>query len=155
MKRLIRCALFLVGFVCVAGVSKAGQSSNDSAPSARAGKSNPQRVSPNDSPHSPNIPQVTSPKSAPVAQVDSPQTKSPPAIVADGNDKKASSDWWLVCFTGALVFVGVCQIIAMLRQEKWMRKNVTVARDSADAAFLTVKVMKKNVNGICAPWFLS
>jgi hypothetical protein len=39
--------------------------------------------------------------------------------------------------------VGIGQIIAMIRQEKWMRKNVKVARDSADAASSTVKVMKQ------------
>ena len=56
---------------------------------------------------------------------------------------------WIVIFTGALVLVGILQIIAMLLQERRMQESVGLAGRSADAAaasaeaaMATVKEMK-------------
>jgi hypothetical protein len=50
---------------------------------------------------------------------------------------KASSDWWLVGFTGALTFVGIVQLIAMFRQASYMRHGLAETKRAADAAKLS------------------
>jgi hypothetical protein len=57
---------------------------------------------------------------------------------------------WIIVFTGALVLVGFLQYYAMRHQEIWMQRNValaektaTAARDSAEAATATVRLMRR------------
>jgi len=57
---------------------------------------------------------------------------------------------WIIIFTGALVIVGFLQYYAMRHQEIWMQKNVALAekianaaRDSAEAASATVRLMRR------------
>jgi hypothetical protein len=47
---------------------------------------------------------------------------------------KATSDWWLVGFTGALTFFGLVQLFALFRQANYMREGLRETRRSADAA---------------------
>lgn len=58
------------------------------------------------------------------------------------SDQKATTDWWLVYFTAALVVVGLLQFIALLLHEHWMKKNVRIAQDSANAAVNIANTLK-------------
>ena len=62
--------------------------------------------------------------------------------------QKASTDWWLTVFTGALVLVAVMQFIAMHRQANYMRDNLAIAKSTADAALLNAQAA---VNAV-RPW---
>ncbi len=55
-------------------------------------------------------------------------------LVSNDTTQKTSLDRWLVLFTGALVIVGVLQFFVFIWQARWMRENVKVAKQSADAA---------------------
>jgi hypothetical protein len=71
----------------------------------------------------------------------------------------AGSDVLIVIFTGALVLVGAIQVVAMFRQERWMREAVKVsdaatnaAKASADAATQSAQIanatLKANRNAV-------
>jgi hypothetical protein len=52
---------------------------------------------------------------------------------------KEINDTLLVVFTGLLFVVGALQAAAIFRQEKWMRENVGIAKEAADAALLNAQ----------------
>jgi len=117
----------------------AAQASDRPTPSLRESKSNPPATQSDHHSKESNTKKET-PKET-VAQAQAPKGETITSSTTEKADNKASSDWWLVAFTGFLVLIGACQIGAMLRQEKWMRKTVEVAKASADAANATVKIM--------------
>jgi hypothetical protein len=121
--------------VCVA------QESDRPTPSLRESKSNPPSKKPGQNTQAPKT--NTAPSKEPLTIPQAPKSEAVPADTPDKTEKKTSPDWWIVYLTGALVFVGVCQIIAMLVQARWMRKTVAVAKESADAATATVKTMQE------------
>jgi hypothetical protein len=49
-------------------------------------------------------------------------------------EQEAATNVRLVYFTGGLLLVALLQFVAMLRQEKWMRRSVEIAGDTALAA---------------------
>jgi hypothetical protein len=63
-----------------------------------------------------------------------PNAQIEPSDKTKKENNKSSADWWLVYFTAALVAVVFLQFIWMIRQEKWMRRNVKIANEAADAA---------------------
>lgn len=63
-----------------------------------------------------------------------PDTKIKTTNETQNKNDKTTADWWLVYFTAALVAVVFMQFIWMVRQEKWMRRNVEISQKSADAA---------------------
>jgi hypothetical protein len=63
-----------------------------------------------------------------------PKTKNETDREAKEHDEKTTNEKLLVLFNGLLVAVVFLQWIWMIRQEIWMRKNVTVAENTAEAA---------------------
>jgi hypothetical protein len=74
-----------------------------------------------------------------------PKTKEESAQDRNDHNEKAATDWWLVRFNGALVVVVFLQWIWMVRQEKWMRKNIEIAQKAADAAKESAEVAQTTV----------
>jgi len=132
-----RCTAILLLVLSVSGL--AAQQSEGPAPSTGESKSNPPAKKPDQKPEAsqPN----TAPPEEPPTSTQAPMSDTVAANTPEKTEKKTSPDW-LVWFTGALVLVGACQLIAMLVQAKWMRRTVGVAQDSADAANATVKTMQ-------------
>ena len=63
-----------------------------------------------------------------------PDTKIKSTEESQNKNDKTTADWWLVYFTAALVAVVFMQFLWMVRQEKWMRRNVEIAQGTAEAA---------------------
>ncbi len=61
---------------------------------------------------------------------------------AKEREEETSINRGIEIFTGILAFVAFLQFIWMVRQEKWMRRNVRIAKESADTARSTVETMK-------------
>lgn len=68
-----------------------------------------------------------------------------------------STEWWLTAFTAALVFVtavlvfmAFLQLLAMKRQERWMRASVEVAEKSANAAKESADAAKESADATAA-----
>jgi len=67
-----------------------------------------------------------------VTKPEAAKSEAIPANTTEKPKEKTPSDWWIVYLTGALVFVGACQIIAMGVQTYWMRRTVRLAQASAE-----------------------
>src|SRR5579859_3533548 len=117
----------------------AQQQSDRPAPSPRKSKGNPPSKKPDQNPQAPKS--DNAPSAEPLTNPQAPKGETIPANTPDKSEKKTTPDW-LVWFTGALVLVGACQLIAMIVQAKWMRRTVGVAEESAKAATDTVKAMR-------------
>jgi len=64
-----------------------------------------------------------------------PTEKSESAKSQGGDsDSKSSTDWWIVIFTGALMLVGVTQLVAMFKQGDYMRRGLRVSINAAKSA---------------------
>lgn len=136
-----RLALILLTILLVSiSGSRASQTSNTPTPTSGKSKRNPPTTQPDH--HSKDSETKKETPQEPVAQTQTPNSQTITYDTSEKTNSKTSSDWWIVGFTGLLVLVGACQIIAMLRQEKWMRKTVALARQSADTATATVETMK-------------
>jgi hypothetical protein len=133
--------LFLVQEGPRAGQQKGADAQSDKpSPTSRKSKSNPPSDKPSQSTQAPHAEQK------PPEQALTPHAPDSEAVTSNAQekrDKKTSSDWWLVWFTGGLIIVGACQLIAMLVQAYWMRRTVAVAKTSADAATATVNAMRE------------
>jgi hypothetical protein len=115
------------------------QESDRPRPGARESKSNPPTKQTD--PNSQNSKSNTEPPSEAGPESQTPKNEAVPANTQHKAEQKTSTDWWIVYLTGALVFVGICQIVAMAVQTFWMKQTVRVAKQSADAATATVKTM--------------
>ena len=60
-------------------------------------------------------------------------------------DRKAALEWWTVVFTGALTLFALVQSLAMVYQGKWLRRNVKITEDTADAAKRSADVAEASI----------
>ncbi|MGC1493268.1 MAG: hypothetical protein WA798_18025 [Candidatus Acidiferrum sp.] len=129
--------MLLLGFVAP---SMAAQQSERPAPSLGESKGNPPPAKTDQNGQTAKPEQKVSQE--PVTKSEAQKNEAVSTNAPEQSEKKPSSDWWIVYLTAALVFVGLCQLIAMAVQTYWMRRTVAVAKQSADAATATVKVME-------------
>lgn len=81
-----------------------------------------------------------------------PPTTPLPQETAKKHDDKATPDWWLVGFTGALVGVGILQFLALRRQAHWMyeqsediKQSIIVAKETAEAVRTQAETMRQEL----------
>src|SRR6266566_5078121 len=87
------------------------QQSKRPTPATGKSKSNPPAKKPNQNTEAPKP--NPAPAEPPVTKPEAPKGENVPSNATEKPKEKTPSDWWIVYLTGALVFVGVCQIIAM------------------------------------------
>jgi len=81
--------------------------------------------------------------SPPPALVFPKQSEQGTPIPTKKQDDYTSSNWWLVGVTGALVCVGIVQVIVLCFQSRWMRRTLAIAQRTAEAAKIQAEIMEK------------
>jgi len=131
-QRHTRSAILLV--LVVGGVAYAQSQPPTPTPTPRE-SSRPPQSKPKSTQHKAAADQRGTEQSPIVVKIlPTPKTKEESDQEAKDHQEKSSADWWLVRFNGLLVLVVFLQWIWMVRQEKWMRRNVEIAKDTAQAA---------------------
>lgn len=112
-----------------------GTGKSESNPPRKKPEQNAEASKPNPAPAEP-----------PVANPEAEKSESVTTNTTEKPDTKTPSEWWTIGLTGALVFLGLCQLIAMIVYVCWMIKSVGVARQSADAAKASADAASATVN---------
>jgi hypothetical protein len=104
------------GAIFLAFLIIAGQFSDKPTPSTGKSSGEPQAKT-NNSPEGTNPNKTSTPPfMSAVAQNNPPNTQTKTPDIANKEDQKATTDWWLVAFTGILTFAAALQFFAILRQ---------------------------------------
>jgi hypothetical protein len=70
--------------------------------------------------------------------------------ISDKSNYEATPDWWIRSFTGIIGFAAILQVIALLYQAHWMRRqskeierSLTIAKETADATKIQAEITEK------------
>jgi hypothetical protein len=108
---------FAIAFLLLfTAVVRGGQSSNQPTPTGGETQGKPQSQSdsgrknakPNQAPPAATAPVTT--------QIEPPQSQKEAAQITNQRDQKATTDWWLMLFTGVLALVAVLQLLSLVWQ---------------------------------------